>query len=384
MSIGWRNLIYGALVVLLLLHVGGGWYFADQLKADALVPENSAPSYDIAVTEIGNGAVTLRPVEDDDPDLTAPGIMGLDWVSGYGQLGEILNQASDGSVTRRMNRIEGEAPEVGMLADLDGNAFPADPERSFGIDFSEIQYKGPLGAMAAWQILAPNDLWVIHVHGLGASRAEALRMIRVVTDAGYPQIVISYRNDPEQPADPSGYYRYGQTEWEDVKAAVDHATNAGAKQILLVGYSTGASHILSYLYRTPDPPVVATIFDSPNIDFEETVNLGASQRDLPVIPIRVPPSLVWVAKRISSFRFGLSWSSIDYVAQADQLEIPVLVFHGAADETVPLRTSQDFHAARPDLIRLVIVPGAGHVRSWNVGSESYERRVIEFLKEVAG
>lgn len=384
MSTQWRRLIYGAFIVLLLVHISGGWYISDQLRADALVPENSGPSYDITVTEVGSGNVTLRPVDEEDPDLTGPGVMGLDWVSGYGQLGEIVNEAVDGSVTRRMNRIDGNAPEVGMLADLDGNAFPADPDRAFGIGFSEIQYPSPLGAMAAWHILAPSDTWLIHVHGLGASRAEALRMVRMVTAEGYPQLVISYRNDPDQPADPSGYYRYGQTEWEDVKAAVDFATAEGATKILLVGYSTGASHILSYLYRTPNSPVVAAILDSPNIDFEETVNLDASQRNLPIIPINVPTSLVWVAKRISSFRFGLSWSAIDYVAQADQLRVPVLVFHGSGDESVPLRSSQEFHDARPDLIRLVIVSGAGHVRSWNIGPESYERRVIEFLHEIAG
>lgn len=384
MSIQWRRLIYAALTLLVIAHIGGGWYFSEQLKADALVPENSETSYDITVTEVGNGSVTLRPVDNDDPDITAAGIMGLDWVAGYGQLGEIVGEASDGSVTRRMNRIDGEPPEVGMLAHLDGDAFPGDPQRAFGIDFSEIEYQSPLGAMAAWHILARQDLWVIHVHGLGASRTEALRMVRVVAEEGYPQMVITYRNDLDQPADPSGYYRYGQTEWEDVKAAVDLAVSEGARQVLLVGYSTGASHILSYLYRTPDSPVVAAIFDSPNIDFEETVDLEASQRNLPVIPINVPTSVVWAAKRISSLRFGVSWGAIDYVAQADGLRVPVLVFHGSADETAPLSSSQEFHDTRPDLIRLVIVAGAGHVRSWNIGPEAYERRVVEFLQEISG
>ena len=50
----------------------------------------------------------------------------------------------------------------------------------------------------------------------------------------------------------------------------------------------------------------------------------------------------------------------------------MLVFHGTDDETVPLTTSQEFFEARPDLVRLVIVPGAGHVRSWNISPEAYE------------
>lgn len=378
-----RRLIYYVLVLLVLFHLGGGWYFSEQLKTDALVPDVSGTVYDVSISGVANGTVTLRATDEPDPDLTAPGIIGLDWQTGYGQLGEILGEESDGSVTRRMTRLEGAAPEIGTLSNLDGNAFPGDPERAFGIGFTEVEYQSPLGAMGAWQILAPSTQWVISVHGLGGSRAEALRLVRAVTDAGYPQLVVNYRNDPDEPADPSGYYRYGQTEWEDIKAAVKFATDAGASQVVLVGYSTGASHILSYLYQTPDAPVAAAIFDAPNIDFEQTVDLGASQRNLPFLPIKVPGSLAWAAKRIASVRFGLSWGAIDYIARADQLRVPVLVFHGAADDTVPLGSSQEFAEARPDLIRLVIVSEAGHVRSWNVGPDSYERRVIEFLNEVS-
>ncbi|HEY7565744.1 MAG TPA: alpha/beta fold hydrolase, partial [Acidimicrobiia bacterium] len=380
----WRRLILYVLFLLLIFHIGGGWYFADQLRVDALVPDNEADTEDVTLREVGNGQVTLEAVEDREPDLTAAGLTGLDWGTGYGQVGEILSEDDDGSVTRGMTRIEGESPTAGMLGRLDGSAFPGDPQRAFGLTFSEIEYQSPVGAVRAWEILAPGDIWVIHVHGLGAPRTEALRLVRPVADAGYPQLVIGYRNDLDEPADPSGYYRYGQTEWEDVGAAVDLAVERGASQVVLVGYSTGASHILSYLYRTPDAPVAAAIFDAPNIDFEQTVDLGASQRNLPLIPLKVPGSLVWVAKRIASLRFSLDWSAIDYIARADQLQVPVLVFHGAEDATVPLASSQEFAAARPDLVRLVIVADAGHVRSWNVGPESYERRVTEFLSEVAG
>lgn len=280
-----------------------------------------------------------------------------------------------------MTRIDGDPPEVGMLADLDAAAFPGNPDRAFGLGYTEVQFDTPLGAMNAWEILAPSSLWVVHVHGLGAPRSEALRTVQPIAEAGYPQLVIDYRNDPGEPADPTGYYTYGQSEWEDVAGAVDYTIDRGAEGVVLVGYSTGAAHILSYLYRTPDSRVLAAVFDSPNIDFEETVDLGASQRRLPLIPLPLPGTLVWTAKRLSSIRFGIDWNAIDYVSRAEQLTVPVLVFHGTDDETVPLTTSQEFFEARPDLVRLVIVPGAGHVRSWNISPEAYERRLTEFLAE---
>jgi hypothetical protein len=366
-----------------LLHVGGGWYFASELAADALLPEDGNEAFDITVTEVGAGTVTLKPVEGEDDDLTAEGVIGIDWGTGYGQLGKVVSEEADGSVVRSMTRIDGQPPEVGDLADLQGEAFPGDPDRAFGLGFSEVEYESPVGNMQAWEVLATSSLWVIHVHGLGAARTEALRAVRAIAEEGYPQLVINYRNDRDEPADPSGFYRYGQSEWEDIAGAVAYAVGRGAEGVVLVGYSTGAAHILSYLYRTPDTPVVAAVLDSPNIDFEATVDLGASQRTLPLIPLPIPGTLVWTAKKLSSLRFGVDWNATDYVSQADQLRVPVLVFHGTDDETVPLGSSQAFFEARSDLVRLVIVPGAGHVRSWNISPEAYERRLTEFLMEAS-
>lgn len=379
----WRVIAFVVLGLLLLLHLGGGWYFADQLRLDALVPDTGEATFDTEIAEVGEGTLGLRAVEGEDPDLTAAGVVGIDWGTGYGQLGEVISEGTDGSVVRSMTRTDGEPPEVGTLADLDGAAFPGDPDRAFGLRFTSVEFETPLGAMDAWEILAPSSLWVVHVHGLGAPRSEALRTVRSIAEAGYPQLVINYRNDPGEPADPSGYYRYGQSEWEDVAGAVAYAVSRGAEGVVLVGYSTGAAHILSYLYQTPAGPVLAAVLDSPNIDFEETVNLGASQRRLPLIPLPLPATLVWTARRLASIRFGIDWNATDYVSQADQLRVPVLVFHGTADDTVPLTSSQEFFEARPDLVRLVIVPGAGHVRSWNISPEAYERRLTEFLSEFA-
>ena len=379
----WRSIALVVLGVLLLLHLGGGWYFADQLRVDALVPESGEQTLDLTITEVGAGTLGLRAVEGEDPDLTAPGVVGIDWGTGYGQLGEVVSEGTDGGVVRTMTRTDGDPPEVGTLADLDWAAFPGNPDRAFGLGYNDVQFDTPLGMMNAWEILAPSSLWVIHVHGLGAPRSEALRALRSIAEAGYPQLVISYRNDPEGPSDPSGFYGYGQSEWEDIAGAVAYSVSRGAEGVVLVGYSTGAAHILSYLYRTPDSPVLAAVFDSPNIDFEETVDLGASQRSLPLIPLPLPGTLVWTAKRLSSVRFGVDWTALDYVRSAEQLNVPVLVFHGTNDETVPLATSQEFFEARPDLVRLVIVPGAGHVRSWNLSPEAYERRLTEFMSEFA-
>ena len=52
-------------------------------------------------------------------------------------------------------------------------------------------------------------------------------------------------------ASADGYHRYGQTEWEDLAAAIQYALDHGAEDVVLVGYSMGGAIVVSLLYRSP-------------------------------------------------------------------------------------------------------------------------------------
>ena len=54
---------------------------------------------------------------------------------------------------------------------------------------------------------------------------------------------------------------------------------------------------------------------------------------------------------------------------------------GEADTTVPVEESRELADARPDLVRLVVVEGAGHVQSWNVIPQRYGDVVSRFLRD---
>lgn len=242
-----------------------------------------------------------------------------------------------------------------------------------------VQYDSPVGPIDAWFVEGTRSQWVIHIHGKGASLEEALPLAEVIADAGYPQLIIGYRNDAGQPADPSGFYGYGLTEHADLAGAVDWAVENGAGEAAIVGYSTGGAIALSYLYKNPNAPIRSMVLDSPNVDMEATIDLAASQEELG-FGIPVPFTVTEVARTLASLRASINWESLDYVRRLDGLSVPALVFHGTDDATVPIEVSRAMAEVRPQLVDIVEVEGAGHVASRKATGTVYDQRVLAFLE----
>lgn len=248
----------------------------------------------------------------------------------------------------------------------------------------EVTYDSPLGEMDAWYLPAPGTTWVVHIHGLNATPAQPDVMFQALQEAGYQQLAITYRNDENQPDDPSGHHQYGVTEWEDVSAAVEFARDNGAVEVVLAGYGSGASHALSYVYRHNFDYIGGVITDSANIDLGSTIDFRGSREPLPVLPMNVPPTIGWVAKFFTSLRIDVNWKSIDYIDKAERsLRVPVLAIHGSEDDSVPVDQSIALDAADTELVSLVEIPGTGHVQAFETDYETYLAAVLTFLDEVS-
>jgi hypothetical protein len=273
------------------------------------------------------------------------------------------------------NRIIDEAftPDPGPVTLPDGD-----------YELVEVTYRSALGEMDAWYLPSPGTTWVIHIHGLNATPAQPEVLFQPLQEAGYPQLAITHRNDENQPADPSGYHQYGSTEWEDVLGAVEFARENGAREIVFAGYSTGASHALSYVFRHNFDDIGGVITDSANIDFGATIDYRGSQEKLPLIPLDVPPTMAWVAKFLTSLRIDVNWRSLDYVEKAERsLRVPVLAIHGTDDDSIPIDQSLELQEAQPDLVDVFEVEGAGHVESFDTDFDGYLAAVLAFLEEVS-
>lgn len=376
----WRVLIIISAAVVLVAVAGlgwGGWYLSDVLKDGALVPKRDAPQHDLEVVALGEGRVTLRvtPESDEDGPWTKDGIWGLSRDAGYDQVRAILEIGKQ-HVVREFFPITHNL-KVGEKVRLDSFTFPGDPQTALGLPFEEVSFASPSGDFPAWFVDGPSDTWAIFVHGKGADRREALRMLPTVAELGLPSLIITYRNDAGLPANPDGFYRYGQTEWEDLEGAVSYAIGHGAEDIVLVGYSMGGAIVANFLYKSPlAERVMGVILDAPMINFNATIDLGARQKGYPGI-------VTTIAKAVSSVRFRVDWEALNYLKHTDELTVPILLFHGDADEKVPVETSDALAKARPDLVRYVRAADATHVRSWNMDPAAYQVVVRDFLQQLA-
>jgi pimeloyl-ACP methyl ester carboxylesterase len=243
-----------------------------------------------------------------------------------------------------------------------------------------VQVPGPLGDYESWFFPGTRSTWVLLLHGNTPDRLDMAKLLPALQAEGYPVLLVSLRNDPGAPEDPSGMMRYGATEWMDLEAAVSYAVGQGSSGVVLFGPSMGGGVVMSFLeHSSSASDVRAVVLDSPMLDFGRTVDFQASQESLPILGLSVPRTLVATAKWLASVRFGVEWSDLDYLTSTDELGVPILVFHGTEDSDVPIATSHELARARPDLVTLDEVDGATHLTSWNAGPAAYERQLIGFL-----
>jgi uncharacterized protein len=384
-----RRLLWSALAVVIVLAAGffggGGWYFAGQIRSGALKVEPAGPMRpydDVRVVGLSRGQVQLRAIGD-QPSLVKPELYGIAWHGGTGHLGALVT-VSGGVVTRPLTVVSGSPPAVGQPALLDRAYFLGDPGTALGIPVRDVAVGGPLGPLPAWYFPGRGSTFVIGVHGQNGSRNDLLRVVSIVHRMGFPVLDVTYRNDYGVAGDPSGYLRYGQTEWRDLQAAVRWSLGHGARHIVLAGQSMGGAVVAAFLQHSPLAAVVTrVVFDAPMLDLQAAVDYGASRRSLPVLGRGVPAPLVWTAEQIAALRFGINWAATDYLGNTGWLTVPALVTHGGDDTTVPMATSIRLKAAKPALVTLAVFPGAGHVESWNINRARYTSLLESLLAPAA-
>ena len=94
----------------------------------------------------------------------------------------------------------------------------------------------------------------------------------------------------------------------------------------------------------------------------------------------LPPKLAYPFVKLGAKIFGhFDLEEVDAVSAMKHCTVPVIFYHGEADDYVPAYMSKATYEACAARKQLVIVPGAGHGLSYPVAPELYRSTLREFF-----
>jgi uncharacterized protein len=380
-----RRLLISIVLFFLALALVGlvavGWIFSSSILN--VEPYSLQPEF--IITDVTQTTVTLPEPPNDRQfaDTRREGVYNLRWgtaqgeTTGYGRLGKIISDA-DGKIVRELSLTSGAMPKAGDSARLESFVFLRNPKEDHNIDYEDIKLTSDAGELQAWWIDQGADTAVIMVHGRRRGTIqETLRAMPTVVNEGYSVLAMAYRNHGDSALSPDGFFHYGESEWQDVIVALDFLESKGVKNVILYAFSMGAEVILeTYETYTPGLQVKAMILDAPFLDPRTVFQNSAKRMNLPV------PNLItnW-AMIVARLRSGIDWSSLDQRSLAPSINVPVLLFAGTGDTTIPIALVDEFASKVPD-IEYHRLENVEHVESWNYNPEQYETWLREFLQKI--
>lgn len=342
--------------------------------------------YDLTIRGVDNSGERPIIVLDRMPRTAARGSYSLVVESGERvRLSPEVHDLGPGLVGREVVGEGCDGLAAGARAAWSGILFmtPADA----GMEAANVEVATDVGPAPAWIIPPPGEpstTWVIHIHGLGGTRAGMLRGVQVAVDAGLTSLVPTYRNDGEGPVVGTGRSELGAAEVDDVRAAVRFALDRGATSIILFGWSMGAAIALQLAAEPEFRSVIAgLVLESPVLDWVATIKANCARAGIPAwmgalaIPwLDIPPlaSITGLGGPVGLRRFN-------WIARADELSVPTLILHGTADTSSPFEHSTRLQELRPDIVELEGFE-ADHTMSWNAEAERWEDSLSSWLRRV--
>ncbi len=364
-----------AAAVTAVIGAGAAAVAAGRFASDAALripPDGPLPTEPVlTVHATAAGQVTLT------RDLAAlrPGRHGLAGDGSHAVVGPVLTGTATpvDTVVRRLERVTYGTLEPGDRVWFTPAVHAGDPGTALGLDFTGLDVPGDLGPLPVWYVPGDRDTWVIAVHGLGTTREHTMNVMEFLHRHRFPVLAPAHRGDPGAPGSPDRLNHLGETEWRDLDAVLRHAVDSGARQVVLYGWSIGATMALRAAARSDVRARVAgLILDSPVLNWEATLRALAAAH-------RTPGALLPLAVRAAQGRTGLYGDRRPGAVHLDRIAVPTQIFHGPDDTVAPWRFSRRLAAAHPNTITLHTVRGAPHAAMWNVDPQAYEETLRRFL-----
>lgn len=185
----------------------------------------------------------------------------------------------------------------------------------------------------AWLIApaSPNGMAVLYLPGNAGNRLGRVQVAQAIADEGFTVLLVDYRGFGGNPGSPSE-----EGLIMDARAAASFLRDEGfaAEHTIYLGESIGTG--VATALAVSDPPAG--------------------------LMLRSPyTSLDAVAKRQTGLPLGwIMQDHFDTLSRIEAIESPVVVLAGESDTLIPLEQSKKVAARAPNLVDLIVMPGAGH------------------------
>jgi pimeloyl-ACP methyl ester carboxylesterase len=212
--------------------------------------------------------------------------------------------------------------------------------------------RGPSADSAAHEPRAGRAPALLWFYGNGETIGLIWPLLRDFQPPGTALLVLDYPGygASEGRATEGGLYEAGDVAY----ALLQARREVDPKRIFVYGRSLGSA-VASYVAARH--PVAGLVLESP---FTGARDMAAKHYPM------IPRSLV---------RLGLD--NVEHVARVGS---PILIFHGTHDRIVPPEMGRRVAAAAGGPVELVLIEGAGHNETYDVGGEEYREKVWEFVR----
>ena len=258
-------------------------------------------------------------------------------------------------------------PERSELPVFSANIVPEYDSISFRDINNEVTLKG-------WFFISPeSNKTIILAHGYGSNRLpfgeDTIGLIKSFLNEGYNLMTFDFRNSGESEGDVTSV---GYFEKSDLLGAIEYAKKRGSDEIVLLGFSMGASTAILAAAESQD--VDAVIADSPFSDLTSYLDENLSVWSN--LPSFFNKTTLFTMKLLT----GVDTKDVSPVNEIGKIyPRPVLLIHSTDDELIPVKHSYILKEASGDNVELWETSGASHIKTYKEYPDEYIKKVLDFI-----
>ena len=217
-----------------------------------------------------------------------------------------------------------------------------------------------------------TDRYMLISHGYTDNRIGDLKYVKMYLDYGFNCILYDLRGHGENA---KTFTSYGILEAKDLCNMIEDSRKRYTDMTVLGlhGESLGAATSVTCLKYKPEVDFV--VADCGFSDIENVIRGAYRSAGLPAW-------LFNIADIGARMRFHYALKEMRPVDSLPDNKVPILFIHGAEDDFILPKNSEDMKNATAGYAEFYTIPGAGHAESVLTDTEAYRGYVKEFLEKI--